>query len=469
MNLARDEVTKDRERRHGALTETLPAAGLEPEAAAVQRSDEDLVRDAVASLDPEQRMVLELSLHQQLSHSELATALGVTSARATVRSRRSRASFKSALLSLLVARSRNHCPGLAAMVPPGIQQLSPWLRRSADHHMRRCEVCRARAAFLSSPFELLGGIAFLPLPASLARPWEHRTPPTIPPARPAAARLRWGGWRSPAVVASGFATLLLFGGGIGGSYFLHNRHQPPTAARPARHASATTSPSDSLPAPSDTPIPPAPTPTPSPTDAPSPTPAQTWAEGQALLRSARGYHVAYGSYYVYPDGGVAGNPLKFDLQVQPNGDFQGTYTAIDGYIGQFDIRRVSGVLAVRHIDTAGNMGIQGAPPDALRFFNVTYDQANSLGDNWLPLTAQPQRAAANVLSAALSDHVNARTAASTILAPPPSATLQVEPGIDPGSIQLTSGKTTLTFRSSPSAFVDLSVSAYEVRFDNLVM
>jgi len=468
LNLARDELTKNREPRHAELIDTIPANDPEPETVAVQHSDQELVWAAMGSLEPEQRIALELSIRHGLSPGEVAAATGTSSARAALRTHRSRASFKSAALALLVARSRTHCPGLAAMVPPGIQQLSPWLRRSVDHHMRRCDACRARGAVLSSPIELLGGIAFLPLPASLARNWATPAQP-LRSARLTAARPRFSGaWRSPAVAASGLATLLLFGGGLGGALILHNRQHPATAISPHQHLPSSAPSLDAAPTPSDTPIPPTATPSPSPTDSPSPTAAQMWAAGQALMRSAHGYHVTYASYYVYPAGGVAGNPTKFDLQVQPSGDFQGTYIAIDGFIGQFDIRRLGGVLAVRHIDTAGNMGIANAPPDAMQFFDITNDQANSLGDNWLPLTASAQRPAANVLTAALVDYVGAMAAANTVLAPP-AGLLQVEPGPDVGSTQVSSSRGTLTFRTSPDPFVDRSTADYDVRFGPLTL
>jgi RNA polymerase sigma factor (sigma-70 family) len=464
-NLARDELTKNREARHAQLAETVPAPELEPEMVAVRHSDEELVSAVFGSLEPDQRVLLELSVRHGLSAREIAAATGTSSARAALRTNRSRAAFRSAALALLVARSRTHCPGLAAMVPPGIRQLSPWLRRSIDHHMRRCDVCRARGAVLSSPVELLGGIAFLPLPASLAHAWAKPVRP-MPRAQLTAARPRLAGvWRSPAVVASGLATLLLFGGGLGGALVLHNRQHPATAINPHRHVLPPTSSFDPASTPSDTSIPPTPTPSPSPTDTPSPSAAQTWADGQALMRSAGGYHVTYASYYVYPAGGVAGNPTKFDLQVQPSGDFQGTYIAIDGFIGQFDIRRLGGVLAVRHINAGGNFGIAGAPPDALQFFNITSDKANSLGDNWFPLTASAQQPAAHVLAAALADYVSARTAANILLVPPPGA-MQVEPGLDAGSTQVSDGKHALTFRTSPNPFVDLSVPDFDVRFDS---
>jgi hypothetical protein len=45
--------------------------------------------------------------------------------------------------------------------------------------------------------------------------------------------------------------------------------------------------------------------------------------------------------------------------------------------------------------------------------------------------------------------------------------VQVEPGLDAGSTQISGSRRTLSFRVSPSPFVDLSVQEFEVRLDRL--
>jgi hypothetical protein len=52
-------------------------------------------------------------------------------------------------------------------------------------------------------------------------------------------------------------------------------------------------------------------------------------KGRMSCRACGGYR-RYRPYYVYRAGGPPGNPLRFDTQVQPNGDFQGTTTLSTG-------------------------------------------------------------------------------------------------------------------------------------------
>src|SRR5579884_575383 len=392
INLAKEHLLRDRDARHGEVRETVPADGDGPERTAMEHSDEELIASAMASMETRQRTALDLAVRHNLSMAEVAQALGIAVAHAHVVVHRAKTALGHAIRVLLVARSRTHCARLATMVPAGVEQLTPWQRRSVEHHMRHCAVCSARGRALTSPLELLGGIALLPLPASLAGGWR----PRLGPPRPAPAATRLGlrqALRTPAVVAGG-AALLLFGG-IGGLVLLHNAPHSsalPVAQRPAPSLSPA---ADLLPTPD------VPTALPTAEPTPTPTPPPTWADAQQLVRGAHGYHVTYGSS-ADPTTATPASPQQFDLQVQPNGDFTGTYRASDGYIGPFDIRRVSGVLSVRHINTVGNMGIAGAPEDALQFFDISSQQADALGDNWFPLTGAGQRSAASTLSAILS-------------------------------------------------------------------
>lgn len=455
LNLARDRLTKDPERTQRAIPESVAAADPDPVDATTQRATEEMVWAAVASMEPTQRSVLDLAVRHDLSTREIAAALGETTAHVSLRLTRARSSFGHALRSLVVAQSRTHCDRLAAMVPPGVDQLSPAQRRSVEHHMKHCATCQARAAVLTSPLELLGGIALLPLPATLGHAWLHRTP--APPMQTAAAQLGWRTrLRTPTVVAGGGITLLLFGGGLA---ILHATQQPAHIASTPRRPVVqpiTDSTFTVLPTPTETPF---------PTPTPTPSGAQDWADAQSLMRNAHGYHVTYGELSPQPAQGPPGNPVHFDLTVQPNGDFTGTYVANDGFIGQFDLRRVNGVLSVRHLNLGGNFGIPGAPETATQFFGITYDQASALGDSWLPLTGSAQRAAASVIVGAVGPYVNPREFADIVLAAP--ADISVDTGLEPGSTLLRSGSRSLTYRSAPDPFIDYSTGDSEVRADAL--
>jgi RNA polymerase sigma factor (sigma-70 family) len=464
INLAKEHVLRERDARHLEVRESLPAGDAGPEQAAMEHGDEQLVWSALLSLEPRQRTALDLAVRHNLSVAEVAQALGISVAHAHVVVHRAKTALGHAIRALLIARSRTHCDRLAAMVPSRVQRLTPWQRRSVEHHMRHCATCQARADVLTSPLELLGGIALLPLPASHANGWRPRHGPPTP--APAAARLGVRRiLRTPAAVAGG-AALLLFGG-IGGVVLLHNA-PPPTAQVDQPHrVVATLSPTaEAVPTADVSTPPPTPTPTPEPTPTPTPDAAQAWASAQQLVRGTRGYHVTYSSFYVYPDGGPVGNPQSFDLEVQPNGNYSGSYTAIDGYIGKFDIQRVGGVISVRHINTAGNMGIPGAPEDALQFFDISQQQADSLGDSWFPLTGSGQQPAAARLTTALAPYVSAAALASQVLAPP-AGPLTMTGGLDPGSTEVQGGGKSLTFRPSPDPFVALSTSTFDLRLDQL--
>jgi hypothetical protein len=339
------------------------------------------------------------------------------------------------------------------MVPPGVAELTPEKRRSVEHHMRHCAVCKSRAAVLTSPVELLGGIALLPLPVSLAEGWKRNGHPPLQSAQLTAARPDWRAHlRSRAAIIGGL-TLLFLGGGAGGVVILHGSQRPATVIAP--HHRATAPPATASAVPTTTALPPSPTPSPS---------AGQWSDAQALVRNASGYHVHNALLGVNPPGGP-GSPESFDLTVQPNGNYGGTYTALDTYIGRFDVQRIGGVISVRHLDLFGNFGIAGAPEDALQFFGLTYQQAEALGDSWLPLTAAAQRLAANVISAALAPYVSAQQLADTVLAPPAGTDFMVEPGLDPGSTELVGGGDTLTYRTGAGGYVALLTPTFDLRVD----
>jgi RNA polymerase sigma factor (sigma-70 family) len=142
-----------------------PAPG--PEAEAMANESAELVWAAAASLEPRQYAVLDLSLRRDLATPEIAQVLGVSSSHAAVLVNRAREALGNAVRYLLVARRRDHCSRLAALVPAGLQSLTAEQRGSVDRHMRRCPECQGLANRLTRPAELFGGLVALPVPASL--------------------------------------------------------------------------------------------------------------------------------------------------------------------------------------------------------------------------------------------------------------------------------------------------------------
>jgi RNA polymerase sigma factor (sigma-70 family) len=239
-----------------------PAAG--PEAELEAKDAAQLVWAAAASLEPRQYTVLDLSLRRDLPTPEIAEVLGVSSSHAAVLLNRAREALGNAVRYLLVARKRDHCPRLAALVPAGLESLTPEQRTTVDRHMRRCPDCQGLSHRLTHPAELFGGLLPLPVPSSLQKERRNfvlvaaKSP--VRAARPAAAwSLRRQG-RNAAL--AGLALLLL--AALGGQVYLT---RPLPNLRPGGQAAGFRG---GFPVPTGGPS--TPSPSSSPTGSPTPTP-----------------------------------------------------------------------------------------------------------------------------------------------------------------------------------------------------
>jgi len=168
-NLAMDAVSRVKPTQDIEEQFDLAATESGPEAQAITAEAAELVWAAASSLEPRQYAVLDLTVRQGFSTPEVADALQVDSGHAAVLVSRSKEALGNAVRYLLVARRRTHCDTLAAMVPDGVKELTPEQRTSVDHHMRRCDSCKVMASSLTKPAEIVGGFAFLVLPATLAQ------------------------------------------------------------------------------------------------------------------------------------------------------------------------------------------------------------------------------------------------------------------------------------------------------------
>lgn len=166
-NLAMNHVTRNR--TDVELDADAPFASQERGPEEVAGSDEAaaLVWDAAASLEPRQFAVLDLSLRKGLSTGEIADALEIDPAAASLAVHRAREALGNAVRFLAVARRRRHCERLAELVPAGIKRLTPEQRASVDRHMRRCPECQRTALLLTSPDELFSVAPLAALPALL--------------------------------------------------------------------------------------------------------------------------------------------------------------------------------------------------------------------------------------------------------------------------------------------------------------
>jgi RNA polymerase sigma factor (sigma-70 family) len=217
-NLAMNQLSRDRRSENIEDHLELAELGRGPEDTAVAHDAAELVWLAAASLEPRQYAVLDLTVRRDLSTQEVAETLGVPVSHAAVLVHRSREALGNALRYLLVARRRERCDQLAALVPAGVRSLTPEQRSTVDHHMRRCEKCRELGERLTMPVELFGALVFVPLPARLAKLDLSRmlaahagTPPARPSIGTALGRRRFpGGIQGLTVVV---ATVVVVGTG----------------------------------------------------------------------------------------------------------------------------------------------------------------------------------------------------------------------------------------------------------------
>ncbi len=146
------------------MTDTSAEAGAYAERAELR----DLVRSAVAGLNPGDRDVIELNIRHDLDGADLADALGVELNQAHALQSRARSQLERSLGALLVARSgRESCPELAGMLEDWDGQLTVLLRKRVSRHIERCEACGARKRRELNPAALLSLLPVAILPPGL--------------------------------------------------------------------------------------------------------------------------------------------------------------------------------------------------------------------------------------------------------------------------------------------------------------
>jgi RNA polymerase sigma factor (sigma-70 family) len=284
----------------------------------------DLVRSAIAGLNPGEREVIELTLRHELGRRDLPAALGVPPNQAHAMVSRARTQLERSLGALLVARTgRESCPELDDILVGWGGHLTVLLRKRVSRHIENCDVCGECKRRELSPAMLLSALPVFILPAGLrqqvlrlvsdptpdaagyrrhvTRRAEPFGPAGFPDPISAVARLRPRG-RTIAYAAAAVIVLLAGGGAAAGALLdsgggpVNAAHTSggglsgptvagfspsPTSSRsrvpPTRSPRlvATSSPSPTpTPAPTPT-VPGVPTPTPTVTPTPTPTPTRT--------------------------------------------------------------------------------------------------------------------------------------------------------------------------------------------------
>ncbi len=325
-----------------------------PEALAISGDAEQLVWDAAASLEPQHREALSLSLRQALTYREIGDALGLKPARASDLLVRAREALGRAVQLLLVARSSASCASLKVLAPQGATSLTVEQRRAVDHHLRACPACRSLASQLTRPEELFGTIVLAALPAGAQHP-PALPPATAGPAKLAAAhvgaghprrlprRTRLGDRYRRMTVGIGLALLV----GIGAAVIPLPRSPGPTA-------------------PSET-----------------STPGSLWTQSLQDLSTLTSYRIAFSTSV--PVLYLA----AFDISVGPTGSWSGTVT---------DSTAPSPPLTMA--DEGSALYVQGGPGlvALASWFSLTTAQAEALGGRWLSCDSIVGEDEANILA-----------------------------------------------------------------------
>lgn len=127
----------------------------------------ELVRSAAAGLDERDRLVLELSVRQGLSGTDLADALGVSPEQSYSLVHRMRDRVEKSLGAFTVTKmGRNDCQELASIVSGWNGEFSVLIRKRVARHIDECAICeKTRSKF--APLALFGAAPAFLLPVGL--------------------------------------------------------------------------------------------------------------------------------------------------------------------------------------------------------------------------------------------------------------------------------------------------------------
>ena len=173
----RNEVYRRTKKRKRATptdfqAETTPdvVAAFDPNADGAAASfDElaELVRSAAAGLDERDRLVLELSVRQGLTGTDLADALGVTPEQSYTLVHRMRDRIEKSLGAFTVAKmGSKECNELATIISGWNGEFSILIRKRVARHIDDCSICeRTRSKY--APLALFGAAPVFVLPFGL--------------------------------------------------------------------------------------------------------------------------------------------------------------------------------------------------------------------------------------------------------------------------------------------------------------
>jgi RNA polymerase sigma factor (sigma-70 family) len=334
----------------GEVTDDAPDAGAAAERGELRR----LVLAALAGLNPGERDVIQLGLHD-IEGQDLASALGVPLNQAHALASRARGQLEKSLGVLLVARTgREECPELEGILANWDGELTVLMRKRVSRHIENCDVCGERKRRELSPAMLLSALPVIFLPPGLRRQVLSLVADTSPEAtryRDLVAK------RAGPFAASGFplpvahirtfrvpqrtilfaaaaAVLLIAAAGVAAAALLHSGGGPGDASAHSAATTGSASPSASASAPGPAPSPkpkrartPAASPsatTPVQVVAPSPTTAKTTPPKPTPTRTVK---PSPRPSPTQAPGTLAESPAEVRMTQDPTtGTYSGTFT-----------------------------------------------------------------------------------------------------------------------------------------------
>jgi len=215
----REILARQPEGGQSAAFEAIDTSRLSnPEAVVNDQELVDLVWTSAAALGPRDYSLLDLHLRRDLSPSEMAADLGLSSARVHVMLSRLKDTLEeSVAVALMVRRGRGDCPELSEIVSQRSGAgLSRDVRLEVRHHLKECELCAESRKRFVAPAEIFSALAMVPVSSEMtAGVWSKISPLLIPGAASvpllAALRERASHWWAEAGVGVKAAAIVVLG------------------------------------------------------------------------------------------------------------------------------------------------------------------------------------------------------------------------------------------------------------------
>lgn len=177
-------LESQRESGRSAEFEAIDTSRLSnPEAVVDDQELVDLVWTSAAALSPRDYSLLDLHLRRDLSPSEMARDLGMSSARVHVMLSRLKDSLEeSVTVALMAIRGRRDCPELSQILTErSAAELSRDVRLQVRGHLKTCDLCAESRKRFIAPAEIFSALAMVPVSNEMAADTWWRVSPLLIP------------------------------------------------------------------------------------------------------------------------------------------------------------------------------------------------------------------------------------------------------------------------------------------------